>query len=358
MNKNKSSKMWPSADQHMIRYNAQQENGIELYEELFGESPIEDPFSYVYSIPKLMLRSIEYEIEIDEVITDYVRDYLTSINYSFTDELLENDYSINNETFLYAGSYIGASEPIDRTIKVELIDETIYSVDYVRHLQKFLTEEYPLWRIHVYASYIRGGESLTIYPEALVVGDNLSQQDDIAEVLNNWRQLIFNIREQIRGPFRRQLNIVKANLPETLEQLKLRLDQQAKPFICVSSIENCNDDNKKLFVWLLFAVKKGVSLRLNSLKPGSGCSKGKNYYVTELGELTDELCEHTISSQRYRICLQQFVLDVIPKEKNYNLVVNESQMIKNELQSTGKKWEFQLDVKDIITDDSLGARRE
>lgn len=347
---------WPSADEFMIRYNAKEQNGLELYAALGWDVPDEDSYSYFDSVPRLILKSINYEIDIEDALSDCYEEYLNSINYELTNEFGEDNFSFDEDMFLYFGSYQGLSEPIDRTVCVPLLhDESFYTEEFVSHLQQFLKDEYPLWRIYIVArSRAEEDESLTIYPDCIVAGSIQSTPETQGSLLKEWRQKNFDRAEISRGPRRRQFNAVKSKLPEALEQFKAQAGLHPTAFLQLAAFDNWRGDQQKASLWCLVASQKRYRLSLSSPESQLWCGTGDKYYFTSEDELTNQAIRYK-DDEEVKFELTQFLFSKKPDCQRYDLGFREMQMIDNSLQITGIKCDFSLEAKDIISDESLKA---
>lgn len=347
---------WPSGDEYMIRYNAKEQNGLELYAALGWDVPDEDSYSYFASVPRLILKSIDYEIDVEDALSDCYEEYLNSINYELTDEFGEDNFSFDENMFLYSGSYQGLSEPIDRTVCIPLLeDESFYTDEFVSHLQQFLKEEYPLWRIYIVArSHAEEDESLTIYPDCIVAGSIQSTPETQGSLLKEWRQKNYDRAEIKRGPRRRQFNAVKSKLPEALEQFKAQVGQHPTAFLQLAAFDNWRGDQQKASLWCLVASQKKYRLSLSSSDSQLWCGTGDNYDFTSEDELTNQTIRYK-DDVEFKFRLTQFLFSKKPDCQRYDLGFREMQMIDNSLQITEKQWEFTLEAEDIITDQSLKA---
>jgi len=347
---------WPSADEYRIRYNAKEKNGIELDEAVYGEAPDEDSFSYFDSVPRLILKPIDYETDIEDALSVCYEEYLNSINYELKNEFGDANFSFDENMFLYFGSYQGLSEPIDRTVCIPLLeDESFYTEEFVSHLQQFLRDEFPLWRIYIVArSRAKEDESLTIYPECLIAGSIQSTPETQGTLLREWRQKNYDRVEISRGPRRRQFNAVKSKLPEALGQFKAQIGQHPTTFLQLAAFDNWQGDQQKASLWCLVASQRMYRLSLSSPDSQLWCGRGDDYYFTSEDELTNKITRYK-NDEEFKYGLTQFIFSKKPDCQRYDLGFRELQMINNSFEPTGKEWAFTLDVKDIITDERLKA---
>lgn len=338
---------WPSADEEMIRYNAQYEDGIEIVEELSGNGPDKDPYSYFYSMPKLMLKDIEYESLVEDDAAEVFLEYLKSIDYDFFDENLENYYESDDKVFVPNGEYLNLMDPLDRTLKTPVVDETIFTIEFVRHLQQTLLKEYPLWRLHVHEKYPEKVKGLTIYPDVVVAGEKQSPPEDLDGVLSNWRHYIFDSREKERGPRRRQTAEIRRRLPQSIERLKKQLNHpDAEPFVMIAAFDNWRGNENLISLWSLGTKElKGLIIHLPSNEDVVGSSNGCHWVTIDgslktLFEEGDYRLEQFLFSKKYLQGKYEFLLSEYINEGGTRI-------------STGNKWKVCITPNEILSDKEL-----
>lgn len=337
---------WPSADEHMIRYNAQEEDGVEIIEALSGNTPERDPYSYFFSIPKLMLRDIEYENSIEEEAAEVFKDYLKSINYDFVDENLNNHYDSDENPFTCHGAHLSIPDPLDRTLQTPAVDETIFTADFVRHLQRTLLTEYPLWRLDIHGTFFEKIDGLTIYPEVVVLDKFQSPPEDLDELLTFWCQLLSSSREKERGPHRRQIHEIKQRLPEALESFNKHLDRvDLAPFVMIAAFQGMIGKENHVSFWGLLRVKQLNSLDLNHSRLNVGQSHF--FYVTAAGSLTKVYNEAVAKLVKFN-----FKMDAEESAYDFHMLEYEHE-VNGGRKPTGQEWPVHLDSKDIILDSEL-----
>lgn len=330
----------------MIRYNAQEEDGVEIIEALSGKAPEKDPYSYFFSIPKLMLRDIEYESSIDDEAADVFREYLKSIDYDFVDENLDNHYDSDKNLFTCSGDHLSIPDPLDRTLQTPAVDETIFTTDFVRHLQDTLLTKYPLWRLDVHSLYFEKIEGLTIYPEFVVLDKIQSPPEDLDELLSFWRQIVCNSREKERGPHRRQIHEIKQRLPQALERLKKHLDRtDAEPFVMMAAFQSMIGENNHVSFWGLLRVKKLNSLDLNYSRLNVGL--GHFFYVTADGLLTKVYNEAFAKLVKFN-----FKMDEEASAYDFRMMEYEHE-VNGDRKPTGQEWPVHLNSEEIRSDIEL-----
>lgn len=138
MNQNRK---WPSADDHHIRYNAHKQDGIEIWDELHSEMLEKDPYLYFYSSTQ---KEIEKENIADEILVadnaaEIVLTYLKSVNYPLENEFFYNPYETQkDELFVIHGDNMGLFDPMDRTVQTPVVDTSIFTTDFTKHIQQTL----------------------------------------------------------------------------------------------------------------------------------------------------------------------------------------------------------------------------
>lgn len=142
-------------------------------------------------------------------------------------------------------------EPTDRTVETPLVDPLIYSTEVVLYLQRTFLAARPLWRIRVCSSMPdRAADEarrfdLMIYPDAVWVGRERCPPADLAQEMSKWCSFHHDIREETRGPKRRQFLCARSKARELLPMM------DESPVVFVVAFDNCEGSRDLHPVWVM-----------------------------------------------------------------------------------------------------------
>ncbi len=116
-----------------------------------------------------------------------------------------------HDFFRYRGEAGGEFEPLDATLELPLVSTKLITPEFIRSAQQEVLSRFPLWRLHVCATYLHSERGVMIYPESVCVGDVQCPPREVESALAAWRPSVDAIRERRIGPRRRQVRLA-ANL--------------------------------------------------------------------------------------------------------------------------------------------------
>ncbi|MDQ3332900.1 MAG: hypothetical protein M3552_19995, partial [Planctomycetota bacterium] len=206
----------PSADEWRVLWNAapqeEPEDDEAWEEEPSDAEPVE--YTYVNSVPGPLPYGLDHDDAVKEALLREVSRYLQAAGLPVIDEYGGTRFDRN--CLYFRGEPGGEFEPLDRTIEISLSSPEIFTPGCVRHIQRTVLRQFPLWRVQIVATIRHGEQSLTIYPDAVRAGERLSPPADFDTLISDWQESIRRIREPVEGPKRRQALYVRRLLPEVL----------------------------------------------------------------------------------------------------------------------------------------------
>ncbi|MBS0260678.1 MAG: hypothetical protein JSS02_01880, partial [Planctomycetes bacterium] len=234
---------WPSCSDKFVRYNAGSRNGRLLYFSITGKREKLDPFQYFDSVS--LVPRIEDVDDVKTMAHRYLSSFFKDRNSSLIDEFGSQLFE-DVGWFRQSGETAGLVEDFDRTLEVPIVYISIITGDFIRHIQKTLLCDFPLWRLNFVPNSLAGEAGIMVYPDVVVVGTGQCPPCDLLEALDNWRLETASIRDRTQGCRVRQLRFV---LRMVRHQLPMPADFR---FSLLANFDNDNGDFDYETVWALF----------------------------------------------------------------------------------------------------------
>ncbi len=313
----------------LVRFNVPEENGRELWEEMYDEKPLKDPYRYVYSVADPQPWETENtddpasaSVSMMEGLLDYFHETKTPLINEFGVALFDE------EMVKWSGQVMYISDPFDRTLEIPLMDERLYTIDVIKKIQQILKTKHPAWRAQLCGGEVDRSHDLMIYADCVVSSLGASPPEDLSTVLGNWQSMIAEVEEKERGPRRRQekyiVSMVKRRQPDPDMDLVVQL--------AVFDNWRGRFDPDEFNVVVL--ERSGIHLSSNN----TARSTNLNGQIERTGLReweTDKFPEYWINEYQVKR----------DRDKPVSLILNETD---------GERiWKFEIDPTDLISDETL-----
>lgn len=266
--------------------------------------------------------------------------YLKTVDFPMVNVFEETLF--DEDIFRWRGEVSGEFSPIDRTLETPVMEPTMFTAGYVRHVQQTLFRRYPLWRLHVVGTKLDGEQSLMIYSDAVRIGDALCSPADMQFELARWRNEIESIRDNSYGARLRQFLVVRERLPELIE----KLNEQS--VVYVAAFDNWEGERDSQSVWFLQKDNEDFMPQLPD-DPGQG-----DYFdVDHEGRVPG-----SVNSDRFCYLCQW----VFPFADSYEIVFREFKFDRTISRYVVKEdseaeWRFQISATDVLKDADLSRKQ-
>ena len=281
---------FPSADDPKTLFNARLGMGLELEQYYHPDRKASAPYRYVNTMATPKEVTEDYVVKSDFIDISFA--YYRSTGLPPVDDGSHSTF-LNIEQILFRGEAGGLFEPIDRTLEIALDHVEKFSPQYIHHIASTLLTTHPHWRLHILGYPTYGERTLTVYKDAVVIGDKPYRLDESSTAITEWQQHILDLREQREGPRRRARRIVKHRAPTFVKEL------EKAPIVIVAAFNHCNGDTSKHSFWVMrkFEIEYFVLASHENVSGGGG-----QIYVNEKGGivhydqglLLNRIIEHAI----------------------------------------------------------------
>jgi len=154
----------------------------------------------------------------EEAGYECVKAYFEKIGRSNLDELNVEIFAGINFV-CKGGEDVGRA--VDRTLEFPLMDPEVFTKDFITNLQTSYLAQRPLWRMLVVPS--PGEDPLTIYPDAVRLGDVLCPPADLDQTISAWKERVLRQRAPKLAAEEkeiRQFRYLKRVVPQLVGRLK------------------------------------------------------------------------------------------------------------------------------------------
>jgi hypothetical protein len=226
---------------------------------------------------------------------------------------------------------VGLIDDWDRTLEVPIVILAMFTPDYVRHVQKTVLREYPLWRLCLVGTKRDGEESLMIYPEAVCIGNVRCPPGNLETELCAWRERMAQIRDRHGGCRTRQWRYVFRALPVVLTS------DETVTVKGISAFDNWEGDFDVCNVWV---VQRGYYARISRADDVKGVAVTPVFINVDAAGAK---CRASRDANYFSVVQYTF-----PKASGRDSLILCRKF-------DGQRWEIPIDARAIITDEQLKA---
>lgn len=312
-----------------VRFNVPNENGRELWEEMYDEKPLKDPYRYVYSVADPQPWETENtddpasaSVGMMEGLLDYFHRTKTPLINEFGVVLFDE------EMVKWSGQVMYLSEPFDRTLEIPLMDERLYTIDVIKEIQQILKTEHPSWRTQLCGGEMDRSHDLMIYTDCVVSSVGQSPPEDLSKTVDDWQSMVGEFREKERGPRRRQ----EKHIVSLVKSRQLDPDRDlVVPLVVFDNWRGRFDPDEYNVVVL---ERSGIHLSSNNTARSAD-----------------------LNGQIERTGLREWETDKFPEYwiNEYQVKRNPDEPVSLILKETDgeRVWQFEIDPTDLISDETL-----
>lgn len=321
------SRRWPTASQQNVRYNVGARDGRELHAALFGQWPETDPYGYFDSRADVPPVAEDNVYSVKESAFRCISEYMARAGLSRYNEFGECVLQ-DIDDFKYSREIMGLLDYWDRTLETPVSVVSLYTAEFVRHVQKTFLQEWPLWRLALCGTQTRGEESILVYPEVVCVGEAQCPPSDLDRELREWRCRTAEIRNHYAGCKTRQWRWALCQLPDLFAA---RGERAAE---AIASFDNWEGEFDVYNMWIL---QPGFYTEITTPDKCDDIGVTYAFFVDSTGAK----CNPSRDREYYSI-----VQYTVPKDSGRTTLT----LLRAR---DGEHWEIPIDPAAVITDEAL-----